>query len=551
MKLLLIVVMYGFLMTSFSTEGKESLSAGDSEVSSNKGKESSSVANSEAPSIDGKESSSVAEREPQSVGRKRRNKMAAFVQIRRAMNRASAGLHDEATRMLFPLLFNPILKKRHNEIRYRLALSFYNMKLYHPAIFQFQRLIDKKAKGYVGKSLQKIALAAAVLKEDQFLNYAISKGSLRYISRSERQSLHYHFGEYWMRKKRFRKAISHFSRVKSTNPFFYKALYQMGLAHAEIGHINKAIQIFHNLENRRSGVTDNIRVAAIMGKARVYYQGKKWDQSVENYHKVPKDSPFWYDILLEKSWALLRGGRFRSTLSHFHTLHSPYYEGYYQPESLLLRSIVYLYICKYYEMEKVLDLFRRIYRPAYTQVRSLVKYRTSMKNYYQSLVLSLDNHKNLAVKYPLPVARRILREGDFSALHHYITELKKERDLAQSLSRLWRRSRAGSYSLSIIKKRLNRSQSQAGRRAVQHLKVVQKELKDFFSQEQFIRYEMLRNRRFFLKKKIAKKGIKGPSIEDFGRSFYIQNGYEYWPFKGEYWLDELGNYHYVGLESCK
>ena len=57
---------------------------------------------------------------------------------------------------------------------------------------------------------------------------------------------------------------------------------------------------------------------------------------------------------------------------------------------------------------------------------------------------------------------------------------------------------------------------------------------------------MLRSKRGFLKKKIAQKAIGRASIEDFDRSYYIQNGYEYWPFKGEYWLDELGNYHYCG-----
>ena len=38
--------------------------------------------------------------------------------------------------------------------------------------------------------------------------------------------------------------------------------------------------------------------------------------------------------------------------------------------------------------------------------------------------------------------------------------------------------------------------------------------------------------------------------DDDDRDFYIQNGFHYWPFKGEYWLDELGNYHFLGVQSC-
>ncbi len=49
-----------------------------------------------------------------------------------------------------------------------------------------------------------------------------------------------------------------------------------------------------------------------------------------------------------------------------------------------------------------------------------------------------------------------------------------------------------------------------------------------------------------LKKRIAGKDVEGEQInQENQRDFYIQNGYEYWPFRGEYWLDELGNYHYV------
>jgi len=289
-----------------------------------------------------------------------------------------------------------------------------------------------------------------------------------------------------------------------------------------------------------------------MGKARAYYQGKKWEQSAEAYHQVPKDSPFWHDTLLEKSWALLRGGRLRSALSNFHTLHSPYYENYYQPESLLLRAIIYLYICKHYEMEKVLDLFHRVYRPVYVRVKNIVVSRHSMKQYYQSLVLSADDQdKGRVINYPAPVARRILREGGFSAMHHYIEKLKEERDLIYSLPYSWRRSMVGKYSSKLIDKRLNNAQRKAGKQAVAYLKVTLDELQGFLTQEKYLRYEMLRSKRGFLKKKIAQKTTKGVSIEDFDRSFYIQNGYEYWPFQGEYWLYELGNYHYVGTGSCR
>jgi len=339
--------------------------------------------------------------------------------------------------------------------------------------------------------------------------------------------------------------------VRSSSPYFYKALYQLGLVYAELNQIDKSVRIFNKLESRRFGVTDKFRIAALMGKARVYYQGGKWDEAIDAYQLIPKDSPFWHDTLLEKSWALLRQGRGRSALSNFQTLHSSYYENYYQPESLILRGIIYLYICRYYEMEKVLDLFQRVYRPTYQQVKDIISNRYSSKDYYQSLVLTSAGNTKSGIKYPNVVVRRILREGDFANIHHYINRLKEERDLIYSLPNSWRRSMIGRYSTKLVSRRLANAQKSAGKKVVAHLKIIQNELDNFFTQEQYLRYEMLRSKRGYLKQKIADKTGSGVSIEDFDRSFYIQNGYEYWPFQGEYWLDELGNYHYVGRGLCQ
>ena len=478
----------------------------------------------------------------------------ANAQLQRALRRVVARDYHEASMSLFLLLQNQKLSKQKNKIRYNLAVSLYNMGLYLPAVEQFQILVRQKAKGYVSKSLQKIAMAATVLQNDSILEYSIARNSLRYVPGSQKAILNYYYGEYWMRKRQYKKAIKHFSMVPTSHSLFYKSLYNSGLAYAELDQTHRAARVFTNLENRRANrITDNLRVAAVMGKARSYYQGKKWQLSAETYYQIPRNSPFWHDTLLERSWALLRAGRLRSALGNFQTLHSAYYSKHYQPESLLLRAIVYLYICKYFEMGKVLDLFKSIYYPVYTQVNDLTKQRHSFKSHYQSLVLSVGSHKSSqAIDYPLVVSRRIFREADFIAQHQYIKVLKKQRDQIYNFRRVWKRSKVGRYVNGLIQKELLQAQAKAGKTATRHLKVIRNELRDFFNQEKYLRYELLRNKRGFLKQKIAQKTAGKVSIEYFDRSFYIQNGYEYWPFKGgEYWLDELGNYHYVGTDSCK
>ena len=66
------------------------------------------------------------------------------------------------------------------------------------------------------------------------------------------------------------------------------------------------------------------------------------------------------------------------------------------------------------------------------------------------------------------------------------------------------------------------------------------------------RFITINGKKEFLKKKIAGKNLNEIQVDDDqDRSFYVKNGYEYYPFQGEYWLDEVGNYHYLGKQSCE
>ncbi len=92
----------------------------------------------------------------------------------------------------------------------------------------------------------------------------------------------------------------------------------------------------------------------------------------------------------------------------------------------------------------------------------------------------------------------------------------------------------------------------AGKQFRRHLILVQNDLRDLFEQSNFLRFEMISGKKEVVKKEIAGKGLDREKVdEDSSRDYYVQNSYEYWPFTGEYWLDEIGNYHYVGVQACE
>ncbi|MCB0356319.1 MAG: tetratricopeptide repeat protein, partial [Bdellovibrionales bacterium] len=436
----------------------------------------------------------------------------------------------------------------------------FQMKFNQLSAFQFISVIKSTDSKYLKQSLEKLSLAADMLGDDTLLNYAISRVEVEKFPRTMRDMLYYRIGEFQLRAKAYQKANLSFSRVRRSSNFFEKAKYLEAMSYAEMGKVKKSIETFNDLYDSQvnKSVTDPARVSALVGTARAYYQGKNWDKSIELYRQVPRDTEIWHDTLFESSWAMLRSGRFRSALSNFQTIHSSFYENFYLPEALLLRSIVYLYICKYEEMEKVLNIFNIIYKPVYIDVKKYLKNVKLSAEIYDDVDQMMNEFKDKGEemdksKFRLPfiVGRQISKEGDFQRSRLYIHRVEDELKKLYQMPSDWKNSALGRYAERVLKTRLDKARKKAGRQLRRHLVNIRFELFDLFEQEGFIRFEMLNGKKEMMKKRVAGKELPKTIDEETERDFFIQNGYQYWPFEGEYWLDELGNYHYLGTQSCE
>jgi hypothetical protein len=110
----------------------------------------------------------------------------------------------------------------------------------------------------------------------------------------------------------------------------------------------------------------------------------------------------------------------------------------------------------------------------------------------------------------------------------------------------------GRYSNKIIGNRIKNAKVQIADMMKAHLIRLRAELKDLYEQAGFLRYEMINGKKEQLQKRIAGKVLNEAQIDsDADRDYYVKNGYEYYPFRGEYWLDEIGNFFYLGKQACE
>lgn len=478
-------------------------------------------------------------------------------QMSAALGLLKSGQYPQAANSLLSLSRKSALESERSQIKYLLGLSLMEMNLNQVAAFQFVDVIKNGDQRWTRQAIEKLLIVTDRLGDETLLNYAIQRIDVSQVPTQNRDMLYFRLAEIKQKAGLFQEAAQLYGKVGSQSRYYYSALYGRGLAQAEAKQPDLALESFQKLLDSREGakITDPNRVAAQMALARTYYQKHDWDKSIEAYAKIPRDHVMWHDALFEKTWAMLRAARFRSTLSNFQTLHSTYYEDAYIPETLLLRGIVYLYICKYDEMEKVIELYESQYGPAEKKINQFLSSKSAADSYFievnKAFLMKKDSEVKKTFSLPYNVIKRIAEEGDVRRSYNYLKRLMDEKKLIDENPN-FRGNPIGIYASRIINNRIRSSKNVVGDMVKAHMLNMRGELKDLNEQASFIRYEMINGRKEFLKKKLSGKILEEQPVDEANdRAFYVQNGYEYYPFQGEYWLDEVGNYHYLGKQSCE
>lgn len=464
-----------------------------------------------------------------------------------------------AAAALFSLRARPDLKNYRALIYLTLGKIFLDLKFPQVAAWQFANVVIINDDRFNIRALQLLSVAADQLGDETILNYAVSKMKITDFPAQEKDMLFFRMGEIKFRNKDYKGAIEAFDRVNSDNQYSEMAQYMSGTSFAMLKNTDSAIAKFENLLTaKKRTITDDTRVSTLMALARAYYQKKDWEKSLEYYRKVPRDHMLWHSALFESAWADLRDGRFRSALGNFQSIHSSYYDDFYVPESLVLRAIVYLYICKYDEVNKVVNLFETSYGDIQERLSSYLRTTNDPKAYYDEIERgllfrkTLQNRKKMAEgRLPYKVLRYVIGKPDIDRGLDYLRKLYEEKRRLESMPVGFLESPLGRYSTRLLIGRVKTAQKLIGIKARIHLMYMKGELKDLDEQVSYLRYEMIGLQKELLQKKIAASDQPQATIdEDTDRNEYVKNGYEYWPFRGEFWLDEIGNYFYVGKSSC-
>lgn len=256
--------------------------------------------------------------------------------------------------------------------------------------------------------------------------------------------------------------------------------------------------------------TDIPRDRLLMTKGRLLFQDGDVRGSIKTYEQVPSESDHWLESLEERAWAHLRLGEHGQALAQLKTIKAPLFENLVGPEPYFLTGLIHLKICDYPAIFESIKEFQTKFRPRLVAMQSLGKSGT---NDAAAKVIAKLRTQPLVWKTIAPEAgqlpRLFYRDTQFQ---NRVAEMKAGRNDGKPAAR--------------------RLQQLANRDL--------QEISNILQKMHLLEAEVIQ--RIHLAEKPNKRA---------NRDVKIAKGEEVLEFRdtGEYWLDELDNYH-VNVNGC-
>ncbi len=289
-----------------------------------------------------------------------------------------------------------------------------------------------------------------------------------------------------------------------------------------------------------------LRELAFFQLARLHFGARQPSFSIFYYKKVSRDSLEWLDSLYEASWAEYRLGNHERALGNLLTVHAPFFDDTYFPESIILEAVIYYENCRYEDASRIIDGFLSRYEPVFEELERLVAEPRSPETWYGMLAARKSGGEGELVARVLSIA---LEDPELVRLTKTLDEIDAELNQLGQKSRLkplpYIASRRSG--LEADKARYRTAAGEAIERKLRREALAVKEL---VSQALRVKVETARAEAGRLQASLSRREQRPRSLTREEAS-WTDDEKLVWPFEGEYWRDELGTYELTLARTCR
>ncbi|MGE0174144.1 MAG: tetratricopeptide repeat protein [Oligoflexales bacterium] len=355
------------------------------------------------------------------------------------------------------------------------------------------------------------------------------------------------------------KAVKHYGNVKISNRYYMPAQYQLAMIYGEQKNMKDAEvalkAILHSTTRDLSPLDSDEKEKmwnyANMALARHYYQEREFLKSVRHFRNVTRNSSLFYESLFEQSWALFMSGNPMHSLGSLYGVHSPYFTNRYNPESKILESIVYYWMCRYDNSRNSLADFAEKYGQSVEGINNYLEREkltaTSAYLLFEDLVSGVSAE---SLGIPRTVLETAAEKDSMVLLRDQLASVMAERERLDKVGVFGKKA-----GLDGLDERLEKTEQKLktalGQQFITELRSVKTHFEDLYSQAQFLYIELLMSEKEQLLGRelhVSSKMQKATSENIKGWSRDTQSWTD---DKYEFWWDEIG-FQVVSVEPmCK
>lgn len=316
-------------------------------------------------------------------------------------------------------------------------------------------------------------------------------------------------------------------RMAQIRSFPDELTYMKGAIAAARGQYPQSLEYFRQLIDKRTDLSQNLSDLALMGAARVFHEVKDYKQAIYHYNQIGQLHPLFFQSIFEKGWSFYLMGDMNGALGATLAFMSPYADELFYPESLVVRAAAFFQLCYFERASLTVEKLKREFEPLRVKISQFLSKGPQTWLFDESQMQKL----------PKRITASLVAKRDFR------TSLRAYLALRSEASRLrGQNAQAASRALQFVKARMV---EQARGILEQNEKI----LRDILAQADIIQIEILQSGANLLMGQTPEHQVPVKTI-DLGDVDFDEK-VQFWPFKSEWWVDELGSYYYGLKSNCE
>ena len=447
--------------------------------------------------------------------------------------------------------------------------ALFNLKYYSASLSYFDRIVQKgPSHRYYAKTLQWLASLSRFLPESAGVLEKIGKYTRQDLDQPAldpvKDELYYLLGRYHYQKGNFPEAIALFSAVPEKSEFFPKAKFFEGITYVRENKGKAGSDSFKAILRKVKQYEDPDKVPKLLKEfeelanlslGRVFYTTRQYDLSIKYFERLPGPdarggaSVDWLPSLFEASWAYFQKDGDSKALGNIHSINSPYFETEFYPESYILKAVIYFNRCNYDRSAEAIAEFNDIYPQLRKEIDDILSKYPDNAQFYDYIVKIKSGEAGLSDRLQ-HAAEGAIYDRTLQKNIDYVVELDRELKAVDKADPAWKSTAVAGNILQDLTLQKSLAANEAGNLARQRLQRLSTEIQELVKQAIKVEYETLNAQKGQLTAGLtADQKMMNPNAKNYN-TLQIDDEHQQWPFRGEYWKDELGYYRFKVQNKC-